>query len=167
MELKIKGIHRGYEYIVISMDLGYRNGYVKVPESHPLFGKHYDEEIVWKHLVVHGGLTFSHHVVNDYPHLSEGFWFGFDCAHYCDAADPDEMDKEYLNTKKEIERRIKLAIEKFGKAWEDILGVEPWMKTPMPEPKIRNNGFVESQCRNLCDQLAEIQTFESLLGEIK
>ena len=70
----------GYEAEVIATPMGHRCGYVTVPEEHPCAGKDYDDVGV----NVHGGLTFSN-----------GAKFGFDCAHWDDAKDPELMNEEY------------------------------------------------------------------------
>lgn len=70
----------GYEAEVLTMPMGHRCGYVTVPDGHPCAGKDYDELDV----EVHGGLTFGH-----------GAKFGFDCAHFYDAKDPELMSDEY------------------------------------------------------------------------
>ena len=49
-------------------ELGFLNGYIYLPTSHPDFGKCYGE--VENEVSVHGGLTFS-----------DGGKFGFDCGH--------------------------------------------------------------------------------------
>ena len=55
------------------VDIGWGNGYVDVPNSHPIFGVHYDEIDV----DVHGGLTYSQFI--------DGKWrVGFDTGHYGD-----------------------------------------------------------------------------------
>lgn len=61
------------------------NGYVVIPRSHPLSGKHY----ALAGLEVHGGVTFSD---NQIPILDQhnefdgfdGWIFGFDCLHRTD-----------------------------------------------------------------------------------
>lgn len=65
-------------------------GYVRVPEGHPAYRRHYDDIPV----DIHGGLTFNK--------LSpEGFWVGFDCGHY-----GDEMMSWNVETVKEETRRL-------------------------------------------------------------
>ena len=74
----------GLKATVIATPMGYRCGYVGVPEGHPLYGKHYDDVDV----DVHGGLTYSN--------LEDELWtFGYDCAHWDDARDPELMNDEY------------------------------------------------------------------------
>ena len=70
----------GYEAEVLAMPMGHRCGYVTVPDGHPCEGKDYDELDV----EVHGGLTYGN-----------GAKFGFDCAHFYDAKDPELMSDEY------------------------------------------------------------------------
>lgn len=80
-----QGTHRGFEWVVTHNNLGNRCGYVRVPKGHAWHGKDYDEPDV----TVHGGLTFAE---PDYPcgkgGVDDGYWFGFDCGHHGDAADP-------------------------------------------------------------------------------
>lgn len=71
------GIHLGFDWKV-THNLGFRCGYVAIPEGHPWFGSDYTE-IDAK---VYGGLTYA--VFKDGE-----FWIGFDCAHAEDAPDPN------------------------------------------------------------------------------
>jgi len=95
--LELKGKHKGMDYFVIFIDREmygkspfesfyefekHRCGYVKVPEKHPFYEKHYD----WIHenydVEVHGGLTYSEKKIGS---CNDSGWFiGFDCAHYGD-----------------------------------------------------------------------------------
>ncbi len=59
---------------------GWGNGYVRIPEGHPYYEKTYDDIPV----DVHGGLTFSDHIFENGKHFSDGYWVGFDTAHYGD-----------------------------------------------------------------------------------
>lgn len=71
--------------------IGYANGYVAVPKSHPWYGKTYEE--VSHKVNIHGGLTFSGKVEEgaDLIMLSDDVlpddhWaFGFDTLHYGDS----------------------------------------------------------------------------------
>lgn len=71
------GTHKGIEWWTIGNRLGFRCGYVLVPEGHPWHGLHY-RDIPGE---VHGGLTYSDTEGDDWA-------IGFDCAHSCDAPDP-------------------------------------------------------------------------------
>lgn len=77
----------GYEAEVLAQPMGHRCGYVTVPEGHTCADKDYDELRV----DVHGGLTYGH-----------GRKFGFDCAHWGDANDPDLMSDEYRKIHKDF-----------------------------------------------------------------
>ena len=48
--------------------------YVNVPESHPYYGKKYDDISI----EVHGGLTFA----GDRPFLDKGYFIGWDYGHF-------------------------------------------------------------------------------------
>lgn len=58
---------------------GWGNGYVRIAEGHPFYDKGYENIPV----NVHGGLTFSEHIM-DNEKWSDGYWVGFDTAHYGD-----------------------------------------------------------------------------------
>jgi len=110
----------GYRCIVLMYcDMGHRNGYVGIPDSHPLYGVEYDqssdllridpEMTVGKRGIiplvcgdkenvrpdlyfdVHGSLTYSGG--GDYPVKSDPqlWWFGFDCGHHGDGCDVSVM----------------------------------------------------------------------------
>lgn len=65
-----------------------RCGYVRVPPSHPYFGKGYDDV----DLHVHGGLTFAELEPCVEHEDGQGWWFGFDCAHYDDMLQDPKAD---------------------------------------------------------------------------
>jgi hypothetical protein len=81
----------------IPIESGYANGYVAVPEGHPLYGKDYDDlNGIW----VHGGLTYSGKMVPyhyDFElldgELPQEYWcFGFDTAHWGDNLETCDRD---------------------------------------------------------------------------
>lgn len=87
----LTGEAHGYEFAVTHNQIGFRCGYIRVPAGHPWHGKDYDSVEAY----AHGGLTFSQ---PDYHcgkgGADNGWWFGFDCAHYMDAQDPS-LPTEY------------------------------------------------------------------------
>lgn len=108
MKTHIKESTLDRKHIVV----GWGNGYVLIPEGHPMHGKYYDDIPV----SVHGGLTYSE-LVDDRIiklfNLSEedrGFWMvGFDTAHYGDSLVtwPKEMVQvEADNLKKQLEELL-------------------------------------------------------------
>jgi hypothetical protein len=90
------------------MKHGWGNGYVVIPNGHPMYGKHYGEVPV----DVHGGLTFSesvNSVIGNFPELTEemkdGWVFGFDTSHYNDSMErwPKEaVERETENLKSQF-----------------------------------------------------------------
>jgi hypothetical protein len=63
----------------VPVERGWGNGYVRIIEGHPFYDKGYENIPV----DVHGGLTFSEHIM-DNEKWSDGYWIGFDTAHYGD-----------------------------------------------------------------------------------
>lgn len=68
----------GYKCRIVRHDhFGHLCGYVGIPNTHPLWSKHYSDDEVWN-IHAHGGLTHSGEDLDD----SAGtWWFGFDCSH--------------------------------------------------------------------------------------
>ena len=102
--------------VVMSREAGSRCGYVRVPPTHPLHGKHYDAIDV----AVHGGLTFA----EEEPCVEEdgkGWWIGFDCAHLGDAMydpNPDwltlsDSAKEVLTVMREAHKGSIAAMQAY------------------------------------------------------
>lgn len=119
-----EGVHAGFEWLVIHNNMGTRCGYVKVEPGHPWHGKGYDGV----EADVHGGLTFAEADVDCGKGDDNGWWLGFDCAHSCDAADPELPMRE---------RATILSMFSRG--------------------KIRTQEYVEAECRSLCEQALRAQ----------
>src|SRR5258708_251769 len=74
--------HAGLQWAVVqAQEFSHRCGYVRVPPTHLAFGKNYDDLDV----SVHGGLTYGNLEPCAEHEDGQGYWFGFDCAHYDDA----------------------------------------------------------------------------------
>lgn len=116
-----KGEHAGFEWVVAHNNFGHRCGYVRVPGGHPWHGKHdsIDAE-------VHGGLTFSQADKPCGKGDDDAWWLGFDCAHSCDAPDPELLKKS--------------GAHEFG---GDTLG---------KFGEVRSQEYAEAGCRSLCEQ---------------
>jgi hypothetical protein len=84
--------HAGLSCAVVQgREAASRCGYVRVPPGHPAFGKEYDAIEV----DVHGGLTFSEIEPCKEHEDGQGYWFGFDCAHFQDAQyDPNAKEDD-------------------------------------------------------------------------
>lgn len=84
-------------------DTGWGNGYVRIPEGHEYYEKTYDDIPV----NVHGGLTFGDHVFGKDKYFSDGYWVGFDTAHYGD-------DRQKWPVDRVLEETIHLFKEIYG-----------------------------------------------------
>ena len=68
----------GYKCRIVRHDhFGHLCGYVGIPNTHPLWSKHYSDDEV-ADIRVHGGLT---HSATDTDDSAGTWWFGFDCSH--------------------------------------------------------------------------------------
>ena len=89
-------------------------------------------------LNAHGGITYSDGETG-YPVESCLWWFGFDCAHCNDKEDYDKVREYNLETDEKLGWLIK-------------------MQSEYPTPGvIRTQEYVEQECRNLADQLSELE----------
>ena len=71
--------YKGYEFVILNLGT-HPTAYVNVPVGHPAYGKNYNELDIY----VHGGLTYgSDYLVIDTDELN-GWWIGWDYAHYDD-----------------------------------------------------------------------------------
>lgn len=124
--------HNGYQCVVVLSILGHRCGYVGIPESHPYFGKNYENLC---DIECHGGLTYSRGYLlgSELPNI---WWIGFDCAHF-----DDKPDKEAVSNAFKDHPRIK--------RYEEMLKVYRW-------GKVCSQKYVEDQCRHIADQLSKI-----------
>lgn len=81
--------------VVLAREARHRCGYVRVPPSHPMHGKTYDDLDV----EVHGGVIFAAlEPCRDHDD-GQGYWFGFDCAHLGDAPYDPDVSIEKLTTR--------------------------------------------------------------------
>jgi len=125
----------GFQWVVTHDEMGYRCGYIRLPENHPWHGCDY--EII--DASVHGGLTFSE------PGPDSGWWIGFDCAHACDAPDPALPGGCRTRTMLAAEPTpLRPGIFSYG--------------------KIRTQEYVEEQCKQLCEQALAASAGPLLLG---
>lgn len=79
-------IHAGFSCFILRNQIGCWCGYVGIPESHPYFGKDYNDIPV----DVHGGITYADKCDPPICHIPEKgmpenvWWLGFDTAHAFD-----------------------------------------------------------------------------------
>lgn len=88
-----RGQHAGYLWVIMHNNMGYRCGYVLVPEGHRCLRQYIADGCSGYNvdLDVHGGVTF---VEKDTD--GRDYWVGFDCGHYGDAVDPSLPGSEKL-----------------------------------------------------------------------
>lgn len=134
--------HAGLKCVVVmAREAGHRCGYVRVPPSHPMFGKSYNDPEV----DVHGGLTFA--ALEPCTHEDgSGWWFGFDCAHLGDLSTDPDVDTSSLSEEAkrrvEIDRELRLGdYSSFG-----------------DYSSYRSQAYVEREAESLAEQLAAVCT---------
>jgi len=165
MQIETREQYEGYNYIVSIEDMGYRCGYVQIPEGHYLYEKGYSEalespsvdilmdaEIGRRGIVpifcwdgetmtmdilfdVHGGITFSGELPGE-----TGYWIGFYCAHDGDASAPWLATREYKS----------LPVWSAISVWPAIGGI------------VRSEGYVMAECKSLINQIIEYYDQEEI-----
>jgi len=115
---------------------GHICGYVKVPETHPLFRK--KKECWDADLECHGGITFSE--------AHEEHWIGFDCAHSGD----------YVPTMEHI-RRTDPELRGIRDAFPLPPGYE---KFALFNPVYRNVEYAIQSCTDLIDSLIHLSVID-------
>lgn len=99
-EDRIDFIHAGFACLMLRGPIGSWCGYVGVPETHPAFGKGYDDVDV----DVHGGLTYANKCNGQICHVAqpgmpeEVYWLGFDTAHLGDES-PGLLKHSFISKK--------------------------------------------------------------------
>lgn len=131
--------YKGYKCCVIFQPLGHRCGYVLVPHYHKFYEKEYSELGCIK---CHGGITYSSHRLLGQEHPS--WWIGFDCAHWDDLPDVQSVVK-YFGEPDEEERN-----------WLNFLSGNAGRREP-EIAQIRTLQFCEQECRNIVDQLIQME----------
>ena len=96
-------MYKGYECRVLFIPLGHRCGYVRVPKTHPLYGKaasyKYGMFAAFEEAIdCHGGITYVEEYLNGEP-SKDSVWIGFDCAHLGDGVDIESKKKYFPNEK--------------------------------------------------------------------
>jgi hypothetical protein len=138
--------------VVMAREAQHRCGYVRVPPTHPMHGKSYDEADV----AVHGGLTFAQIEPCQEHEDGQGWWFGFDCAHWDDAMydphpnlaqlSPDA--REFIDISERIRKKVRAQMNSvFGSTFDPHANEHYWTQAE-----------VERECERLADQLAERTT---------
>lgn len=116
IELLDTGKYLGFTYYILNLGT-HPTAYIKIPENHKYYEKDYDEI----NLDVHGGLTYSSKQLCLENEVIEGWFIGWDYAHYGDYLGYEEMfSREFRTngkkwTTEEILKEVKEACRKLLK----------------------------------------------------
>lgn len=146
MVIEDGGVYKGYEYLITFVDMmAHRCGYVAIPCDNKLHSKDFLDLENDTGLSVHGGITFNDygtHIIEkliDTKPLCNDKWIGFDAMHFGDCPDI-ECYKKY-----------------FGVIPNEIMRIEEASKTLNAAVcTIKNKEYMIEQCKNLIDQIIEI-----------
>lgn len=105
---------------------GHLCGYVKIPENHSCYNKHYFNIDI----DCHGGLTFS-------KNTEDGYMIGFDCGHLND----------YVPSLKNCKKSKDQLLEEIFPTPEEFKNSAIFYET------YRNVNFVIEECKSIVDQL--------------
>ena len=127
--------YKGIPCVILFMPMGYRCGYVGLPK-----GIAVDTESIR----CHGGITYtSGHLYHQED--TDRLWIGFDCGHYFDGFDIEKI-KEYFSEDAE--------------AMKVLLCMRRYYESVNQEYGFRTLEYCEEQCRDIVDQIVEIQEEE-------
>jgi hypothetical protein len=142
--------HRGLSCAVVQAREGmHRCGYVRVPPTHPYYGKGYDDIDAR----VHGGLTFAQIEPCAEHEDGQGWWFGFDFAHCGDAMLDPNPNREAMT----LEGRERW--EAMMKIHYDVRGrLSTMMKYERPDEHYWTQAEVEAECERFAKQLARARS---------
>ena len=142
--------HAGLKCAVVqAREASHRCAYVRVPPTHPLHGKGYEDADV----NVHGGLIFAQGEPCDEKD-GRGWWFGFDFAHCDDAIyDPNPNMATLSDEAKEMLRAMNKIREIVGRQMQDLY-IGSYTR---PRKHFWTQIEVERQCEDLAEQLAALR----------
>lgn len=127
-----KNTYHNYDYIIKFFEDGHRCGYVKIPDNHIFYQKNYDDIDI----DCHGGLTFSE--LSDGNDLEKGYWIGFDCAHFDDKYDTDNILKHFGID----------ALNRYYQCAEKYVD---------DSATVKSLDFVRNECKKIIQQLKEYE----------
>jgi len=131
--------YRGYKCVVLGVDLGYRYGYVNIPNPNLLLS-----DPVGFDIDIHGGIT-QNFTNDEYPIPSDNpYWIGFDCGHHNDGRD------------------LKLISELS----EDYKSLKSNIKTAhiMRDTEVKDKEIVAKEIKRLIDQIQKMREIKSSNG---
>jgi hypothetical protein len=166
--------HMGYECVVVFRNSGYRCGYVGIPKTHSLYGKHYsdylkikkkdlgdreisgifpligacfdeDERIkIEAYFQCHGGITFAGGGKNSRYPIESDLWWFGFDCGHCDD-----------------EKELELAYERFPNYRKSLsMQIEIERKFHIDGLIVRTEEYVAEECKKLVEQLKEFEESE-------
>lgn len=133
-------IYKQHRCIVLFMPLGFRCGYVAISKGSPYYEVDYHKIDI----ICHGGLTFSDYDLSLSQNQNDTWWLGFDCAHYHDLIDVAAGDAYY----------------KDNQEWKTLKEVSLILQAPNEGFRIMRKEMVENGCKDIVDQLLELEKSE-------
>lgn len=130
--------YKGLACVVLFMPMGYRCGYVGLPEENKYYRKNYEDIPV----ECHGGLTYSSDTLFGQTD-NNTWWIGFDCGHFCDGLDIELIYSYYNDT-----------LETMGPVSRNTyIGSIERMFDIHSEYPVRTLEYIENECRNIINQI--------------
>jgi hypothetical protein len=145
--------HKGLSCAVVQAREGqHRCAYVRVPPTHPLYGKDYDN-LGRFDARVHGGLTFAQIEPCSEHEDGQGWWFGWDYAHCGDAMYDPAPDLAAMTPQ-------------GRELWTTLMGIHQevhgkvadWAKYPLMAEHYWTQAEVERECERFAEQLAKVRS---------
>ena len=98
IEVLATGYCLGLLYFILNLGT-HPTAYIKIPKGHKLYNKDYDDIYKEVDIDVHGGLTYSsNHLWISESQKIEGWFIGWDYAHYGDYVGYEEIFSKELRT---------------------------------------------------------------------
>lgn len=131
--------YKGYKCACVFNSGGFRCGYVAIDNTHPFYGKDYNDNGP-DSIMCHWGLTYAGYGKHFYDNNESLWWFGFDCGHCEDKPDYDTARKYgVINDKEYI----------IGKEYEHMITFK--------DRTVKDKKFVKENCKMIVEQLIVVQ----------
>lgn len=127
--------HKGYKCACTFTKMGFRCGYVAVDNTHPWFGKDFNDYGP-EEIECHWGLTYAGEGKHFYDEDDNLWWFGFDCGHCSDMPDYKQAKEYGLINEQEYF---------LGKRYESMLAFD--------DSTVKDLEFVKENCKLIVEQL--------------
>lgn len=127
--------YKGFPCVVLFMPMGFRNGYVGLPQENKYYGKGYD----FMPVNCHCGLTYASR--NLYGQEDKNtWWIGFDCGHCCDGFDIEAIKEHYKDD---------------AEALKQLKTMQGYYSMVNSDTEFRTLDYVKEECKKIVDQLLE------------